>query len=76
MMETVHCQCGEWDGQDACWWEGPVEDTVLVQYVPGQYRGTARAAWTTRGMTSTIRVERSCAQRMLEFDPEWCWIVG
>jgi hypothetical protein len=73
--KTVQCQCGEWDGQDACWWEGPIEDTVLVEFVPDQYRGTALAAGDTSGMTWTIRVERECAQRMLEFDPEWVWIV-
>ena len=66
----VSCHCGKWSGE-RCEWTGPESETVLVAYIPDALRGTAQAAHTRSGLERTIRVERSCAARMVETDGEW-----
>ena len=74
-MATVHCECGEWSGE-ACAWSGPRSKTVVVEFMPAHLRGSHTAA-RNRGVypangASRIRVERSCADSMVESDGEWC----
>ncbi len=72
--DGVECECGEWSGE-ACAWSGPKGETVLVEFMPEQHRASHRAAGN-RGSyphngSIRIRVERSCADRMVETDGEW-----
>lgn len=76
--DKVRCECGEWSGE-ACLWSGPASDTVLVEYMPAQHRASHDAAgncgaWPYNG-ASRIRVERSCADLMVEHDGEWVAIL-
>lgn len=76
--DTVHCDCGEWSGE-RCGWSGPRADTVLAEYMPEQHRASHRAAGG-RGVyphngSIRIRVEASCAERMIDLDGEWCSVV-
>jgi hypothetical protein len=81
--DTVHCDCGEWLGE-ACGWTGPREETVLVRFVPEQYRSAHVAAgysgiqpdWGVTAGVQTIRVERSCADHMVEQDGDWVEIIS
>nr|PZN76093.1 MAG: hypothetical protein DIU57_17695 [Pseudomonadota bacterium] len=73
-----HCECGEWTGE-RCAWTGPIEQTVLVEYMPEQYRASHKAAGNVgrypHNGAIRIRCERSCAESIVEYDPEWAWIV-
>ncbi len=76
--ETVRCACGAWSGH-RCSWVGPESGTVLVEYMPEQHRASHAAAGN-RGIyphngARRIRVERSCADQMIEHDGEWCSII-
>lgn len=67
-VPPVHCECGERSGE-RCQWEGPEEQTVMVEYMPDQHRATHDAArnrgiWPHNG-ARRIRVERVCAARMV-----------
>lgn len=75
-MEKTHvrCECGEWSGE-RCTWEGPKELTVVVEWMPVSFRQShlnarSRGSYPSNGAVH-IRVERSCADRMLEDDGEW-----
>lgn len=75
-MQTtvVRCECGEWSGE-ACSWEGPRGETVIVEFMPEQHRASHAAAGN-RGVypangARRIRVERSCADRIMEQDGDW-----
>lgn len=75
--ETVRCACGEWSGH-RCSWVGDRSETVIVEFMPEQYR-SSHAAAGNRGLypasgARRIRVERSCADSMIEQDGEWCEI--
>ena len=63
--EIVRCECGEALGE-ACAWEGPIEETVIVEWMPEHLRASHIAA---RNMGSypangaiRIRVHRECAE--------------
>ena len=76
--ETVRCACGEWSGH-RCSWVGPESETVLIEYMPEQHRSSHTAAGN-RGVypangARRVRVERSCADSMIDQDGEWCEIV-
>jgi hypothetical protein len=62
------CESGEWSGVP-CDYAG--DDLERVTYVPAQHRGTAGAAGSWHGLTSTIRVCPACAEQMRENDPDW-----
>ena len=75
---TVRCACGEWSGE-LCQWSGPESSTVLVEYMPEQHRASHdearnRGAYQANG-ARRVRVERSCADGMVEHDGKWCEIV-
>lgn len=77
--EETRCQCGEWSGE-ACEWSGPVGQTVVVEFMPAQYRASHTAAGNAGAYpyngASRIRVERACAARMIEYDADWCEIIN
>ena len=75
---TVRCECGHWSGE-RCAWTGPKEETVIVEWMPEHLRASHTAA-NNRGVyphngAERIRVERSCADRMVEHDGDWCRII-
>ena len=77
--QNVQCECGEWSGE-RCPWSGPVSDTVTVEYMPESLRSSHVAAGN-RGVyphngSVRIRVERSCAERMVESDGDWARVIG
>jgi hypothetical protein len=78
MTTQVHCECGEWSGE-RCLWSGPIDETVIVEYMPECWRASHTAAggdgiYPVNG-AQRIRVERSCADRMIELDGDWARIV-
>ncbi len=77
-MNETRCNCGEWSGE-ACCWSGPASETVLVEFMPDHLRGSHAAAGNSglypHNGACQIRVERSCAERMIETDGEWCEII-
>lgn len=52
----VPCQCGDITGEQ-CQWSGPISETVVVEYVPRDLRGTAEAAGSWAGLSAQARVE-------------------
>lgn len=79
MAKTIRCECGEWCGE-ACEWSGPKSETVVVEYMPEEHRSSHDAAGN-RGTypangARRIRVERSCAARMIEHDGDWAEVVS
>ena len=76
--EPTHCQCGEWSGE-RCAWSGPETETVTVEWMPEQYRGSHTAArnagvYPANGARH-LQVHRKCAASMIEHDGAWCSIV-
>lgn len=72
---TVRCECGCWSGK-RCEWTGPRAETVIVEWMPEYLRASHTAA-NNRGVypangAQRIRVERSCADSMVEHDGDWC----
>src|SRR5690606_24912295 len=70
----VHCECGASTGV-RCAWSGPESETVQVEWMPEHLRASHRAAgnsgtWPHNG-SLRLRVERSCADRMIQYDREW-----
>ncbi len=55
--EEVHCQCGRVTG-DLCSWSGPLRETVVIEWVPGQARASGFADWRR---AERIRVRWACA---------------
>lgn len=83
-MEKVNakdwvCECGEWSGE-RCQWSGPVEETVLVEYMPEIHRASHTAAGNRGSYPANgarrIRVEYSCAELIVEHDGDWAEIVA
>jgi hypothetical protein len=78
MAKRIACACGKWSGEP-CGWSGPESGTVLVEYMPEQHRDSHAAAGNAGGYPSNgavrLRVERSCADLMMDTDGDWCSIV-
>lgn len=77
----MECECGTWTGE-RCAWSGPKSATVLVEYMPQQYRSSHEAAgnvgtWPANG-AERVRVSRECAETLLEQPDErdWSRVVG
>lgn len=74
----ILCECGQWSGE-RCSWHGPVADTVVVEFMPQHTRASHVAAGNCGTYPSNgsvlIRAERTCADRMVETDGEWCKIL-
>jgi hypothetical protein len=79
MNKHVNCECGEWSGE-RCLWSGPVSETVIVEYMPEQLRPSHIAARNSgtypHNGAERIRVEKSCAENIVERDGEWARVVG
>ena len=39
----MDCECGAWSGE-ACYWSGPIDETVVVEYMPEHLRASHLAA--------------------------------
>lgn len=78
--KTVRCQCGEADHDGACEWTGPRRETVIVEWMPREYRSSHDAAGADGcppcNGAVRLRCERSCAERLVEDSPDWARIVG
>lgn len=76
---TVRCECGRWSGV-RCEWSGTRSETVVVEWMPEWLRESHRAARNSGSYPANgserIRVERSCADAMVEHDGEWCSVVA
>lgn len=72
--DNVKCNCGEWSGV-ACSWSGYKKETVIVEYMPEQYKQSHISAnnsgiYPLNG-ASRIQVEQSCANIMILHDSDW-----
>ena len=76
---TVSCECGAWSGERCGHRAVDLADTVIVEFMPEQYRaghGAARNRGSYPGNGATrIRVATDCADSMIEADGDWCEIV-
>lgn len=78
MGKNITCECGEITGE-RCSWSGPVAETVIIEWMPPQHRESHEAAgnsgrWPTNGAIR-LRVEKTCAERIVEADADWAEIV-
>lgn len=77
--ELIHCGCGEIFGE-RCDWVGPVEETVLVEYMPEWLRSSHEAAGNSGRYplngADRVRVQKTCAELLLGTGPEWVSIVS
>jgi hypothetical protein len=71
----VNCECAEVVGGDACAWSGPKSETVVVEFMPREYRASHEAAGNVgvypHNGTRRVRCEVSCADRLAHV-----WIDG
>ena len=72
-MKTMQCECGGADG--GCAWSGPRTGTVEVLVLPGEHHESYVAAgrplsWWGGPPVQRLRVERSCATRLLADGPD------
>lgn len=77
--DEVRCACGAVTGV-ACEWAGPRAETVILEWMPEHLRASHEAAGN-RGAyphngAERLRVERSCAEAIVEADGEWAEIVA
>src|SRR5690606_29914076 len=75
---TVRCECGQYTGE-RCAWIGSPDDTVMVEFMPEHLRASHEAARNAgiypHNGAVRVRCERSCAESIVEHDPDWAWIV-
>jgi len=73
---VTHCECGTWTGE-RCEWTGPIAETVVVEYMPPYLRASHAAAGNAgcHPMNGSwrVRVEISCADRLLDDETEREW---
>lgn len=72
--QAVHCACGA-TRNERCVWTGPGSDTAVVEWMPEWIRASHTAAGNhgtyPHNGALRLRCERSCADRLIESDPEW-----
>lgn len=72
--ELIHCGCGRMTGQ-CCAWSGPLDDTVIVEWMPEHLRASHVAAGNNGTYPANgaerIRTHWECASMIVEADPEW-----
>jgi hypothetical protein len=77
-VEAIECECGTWSGE-RCQWSGPKSETVVVEWMPEQHRASHEAAGNAGAYPANgsrrLRVERSCAERILEDSGDWARIL-
>jgi phage gp45-like len=78
MAQMFRCGCGEWTGE-SCDWTGPLDEMVVVEYMPEAIRETHIAAGNSgvypHNGSIRVAVELECAERAVEIDGEWVEIV-
>ena len=75
----VACECAATRGDHQCAWSGPVDETVMVEWMPEYLRETHSAAgnagtWPHNG-AKRLRCEATCAERIVESEPEWAAVI-
>lgn len=74
----THCECGDVYGVP-CEWSGDEADTVVVEVMPECFRASHEAAGNSGAYPHNgalrIRVERSCADRLVETEAGWAVIL-
>lgn len=74
----IHCECGE-AMNEACNWSGPKEKTVIIEWMPDQYRASHEAAgnhgWYPHNGSAHLRVYNGCANHLLAHDSEWTKLI-
>jgi hypothetical protein len=78
MTRQVKCECGEWSGE-RCAWEGPLSETVVVEWMPEDLRashgrGGHHGVYPHNG-AMRLRVEHSCAGRILDESGGWAQVL-
>lgn len=77
----IRCECGKaYEDGEPCHWTGPRSAMVRVEVMPRQHRASHEAAGN-RGQyphngSLRLLLERSCAERLVEYDPDWARIIG
>jgi hypothetical protein len=75
--DDVQCECGEITGE-RCQWSGPASETVVLEYMPPEFRASHSAARNsgTYPHNGAIRVivAASCADELLDFG--WTDVVN
>jgi len=80
IVRCVRCQCGLATGEQ-CLWIGPIEETVVVEFMPEAFRQSHQAAnnkgrWPANGAIR-FRAEQSCAETLVDdHGGEWVEILG
>lgn len=68
---TVRCECGQATGE-RCAWEGPVSETVVIEWMPPHLRASHEAAGNSGSYPHNgamrLRVERETCAPMLSED--------
>lgn len=77
--KNIRCQCGQVTGE-ACCWQGPLSQTVEIEWMPKYLRASHEAAGN-RGCypyngAMRLRVTESCADLLVETDGEWTQVIG
>lgn len=68
MSKQIECECGKVTGEK-CQWTGPIEETVIVEYMPDSLRDSHEAAGN-RG----IYPAKSCADLIVKTNDGWAQI--
>jgi len=75
---TVSCECSEVLGE-ACDWIGPADETVIIESMPGDLRGSRTAgdlgSYPKNG-ARRLRVSVDCARNLIEADNGWTIAVA
>jgi hypothetical protein len=74
----VRCECGQWSGVQ-CDHVGPADTMVMIEVMPSAWRNSHADAgnggsWPHNGATR-ITVTPTCAQWIIETDPQWASIA-
>lgn len=77
-QDTYQCECGQITGV-VCEWHGPINEMTVVEWMPDHLRSSHMAA-DNRGNYPhngawRLTVESSCADWIVESDPEWSKII-
>lgn len=77
-QQIVTCGCGVACGE-RCTWSGPVEETVIVEYMPEYLRSSHVAANNSGSYPANgsirFRAAKSCADIIVHDDPDWASIL-
>lgn len=79
MTAQAHrCGCGEWTGE-ACAWTGPIEEMVVVEYMPEYLRATHEAAGNSGSYphngSHRVAVCLECADLLIDEDDAWATVA-